>query len=163
MRISFLTWREMEICSTIQNVALYLEHNFKILNISLYIIQLSKPSWQRSSFYAEASFSQSHSFLSQLFLSIKDYQRSHLEVTVLDPPHAIQHLRNRQSMLEVVADLKLPDEYGILHRVLSAYIFHRMKPCYRSICSCLPKKLGPYSLLTNIVTVFVLFSIWGFP
>lgn len=43
---------------------------------------------------------------------IEDYQRLHPEVTVVDPPDAIQHLRNRQSMLEVVADLKLPDSYG---------------------------------------------------
>ncbi|XP_047977222.1 inositol-tetrakisphosphate 1-kinase 1-like isoform X1 [Salvia hispanica] len=43
---------------------------------------------------------------------IEDYQRLHPEVTVVDPPEAIQHLRNRQSMLEVVADLKLPESYG---------------------------------------------------
>ncbi|KAL7156983.1 hypothetical protein ABFS83_02G046700 [Erythranthe nasuta] len=43
---------------------------------------------------------------------IEDYQRTHSEVTVLDPPNAIQQLRNRQSMLEVVADLKFPDNYG---------------------------------------------------
>lgn len=33
-------------------------------------------------------------------------------MTVVDPPDSIQHLCNRQSMLEVVADLKLPDSYG---------------------------------------------------
>lgn len=43
---------------------------------------------------------------------IEDYQRLHPEVTVVDPPDSIQHLCNRQSMLEVVADLKLPDSYG---------------------------------------------------
>ncbi|KAL1534484.1 Inositol-tetrakisphosphate 1-kinase 3 [Salvia divinorum] len=43
---------------------------------------------------------------------IEDYQRLHPDVTVVDPPEAIQHLRNRQSMLEVVADLKLPESYG---------------------------------------------------
>ncbi|KAG6409014.1 hypothetical protein SASPL_132043 [Salvia splendens] len=43
---------------------------------------------------------------------IEDYQRLHPEVTVVDPPEAIQHLRNRQSMLEVVADLKFPESYG---------------------------------------------------
>ncbi|KAL0384339.1 UNVERIFIED_CONTAM: Inositol-tetrakisphosphate 1-kinase [Sesamum radiatum] len=42
----------------------------------------------------------------------QDYKRVHPEVIVLDPPDAIQHLRNRQSMLEVVADLELPDHYG---------------------------------------------------
>lgn len=62
------------------------------------------------------------------FPSMKDYQRVHPEVTVLDPPDAIQQLRNRQSMLEVVADLKLPDSYGILcNTVLCAYFFHHMK------------------------------------
>ncbi|XP_042010244.1 inositol-tetrakisphosphate 1-kinase 3-like isoform X3 [Salvia splendens] len=40
------------------------------------------------------------------------HKRLHPEVTVVDPPEAIQHLRNRQSMLEVVADLKLPESYG---------------------------------------------------
>ncbi|XP_042006615.1 inositol-tetrakisphosphate 1-kinase 3-like isoform X2 [Salvia splendens] len=39
-------------------------------------------------------------------------ERLHPEVTVVDPPEAIQHLRNRQSMLEVVADLKFPESYG---------------------------------------------------
>ncbi|KAL8541635.1 hypothetical protein ACS0TY_002777 [Phlomoides rotata] len=43
---------------------------------------------------------------------IEDYQRVHPEVTVIDPPDAIQRLRNRQSMLEVVADLNLPEAYG---------------------------------------------------
>lgn len=43
---------------------------------------------------------------------MQDYQRVHPEVTVIDPPDAIQRLRNRQSMLEVVVDLKLPDSYG---------------------------------------------------
>ncbi|XP_008790411.2 inositol-tetrakisphosphate 1-kinase 3-like isoform X2 [Phoenix dactylifera] len=42
----------------------------------------------------------------------KDYGRKHPEVTVLDPPDAIQHLRNRQSMLEGVADLNLSDCHG---------------------------------------------------
>lgn len=45
-------------------------------------------------------------------LFLKDYGRKHPEVTVLDPPDAIQHLRNRQSMLEGVADLNLSDCYG---------------------------------------------------
>ncbi|KAG6474116.1 hypothetical protein ZIOFF_068040 [Zingiber officinale] len=33
-------------------------------------------------------------------------------VTVLDPPISIQHLHNRQSMLQVVVDLNLSDSYG---------------------------------------------------
>ncbi|KAF3434531.1 hypothetical protein FNV43_RR21616 [Rhamnella rubrinervis] len=42
----------------------------------------------------------------------KDYRRKHPEVTVLDPPTAIQHLHNRQSMLKDVADLNLSDYPG---------------------------------------------------
>ena len=34
-------------------------------------------------------------------------------VTVLDSPNAIQQLRNRQSMLQDVADLNLPDCDGV--------------------------------------------------
>ncbi|XP_022763565.1 inositol-tetrakisphosphate 1-kinase 3-like isoform X8 [Durio zibethinus] len=40
---------------------------------------------------------------------IQDYRQTHPEVTVLDPPDAIQHLRNRQSMLQDVVDLNLSD------------------------------------------------------
>ncbi|CAL4915873.1 unnamed protein product [Urochloa decumbens] len=43
----------------------------------------------------------------------KDYREEHPEVTVLDPPNAIQHLHNRQSMLQEVADLNLSNGYGI--------------------------------------------------
>ncbi|KAM4075403.1 hypothetical protein ACJW30_10G167500 [Castanea mollissima] len=43
---------------------------------------------------------------------IEDYRQTHPEVTVLDPPDAIQHLRNRQFMLQAVADLNLSDSYG---------------------------------------------------
>ncbi|GFZ16855.1 inositol 1,3,4-trisphosphate 5/6-kinase family protein [Actinidia rufa] len=42
----------------------------------------------------------------------KDYRVKHPEVTVLDPPYAIQHVYNRQSMLENVADLNLPECHG---------------------------------------------------
>ncbi|XP_022763564.1 inositol-tetrakisphosphate 1-kinase 3-like isoform X7 [Durio zibethinus] len=42
----------------------------------------------------------------------KDYRQTHPEVTVLDPPDAIQHLRNRQSMLQDVVDLNLSDFCG---------------------------------------------------
>ncbi|CAL5332588.1 unnamed protein product [Camellia sinensis] len=42
----------------------------------------------------------------------QDYRRAHPEVTVLDPPDAIQHVHNRQSMLQDVADLNLCDAYG---------------------------------------------------
>ncbi|KAF5444275.1 hypothetical protein F2P56_036761 [Juglans regia] len=42
----------------------------------------------------------------------KDYRQKHPEVTVLDPPDAIEHLHNRQSMLQDVADLNLSDCHG---------------------------------------------------
>ncbi|KAI9180377.1 hypothetical protein LWI28_004231 [Acer negundo] len=43
---------------------------------------------------------------------IEDYKQKHPEVTVLDPPDAIRHLHNRQSMLQNVADLDLSDCHG---------------------------------------------------
>uniref|UniRef100_A0A2P2MJA5 Inositol-tetrakisphosphate 1-kinase n=1 Tax=Rhizophora mucronata TaxID=61149 RepID=A0A2P2MJA5_RHIMU len=43
---------------------------------------------------------------------LEEYRRTHPEVTVLDPPDAIQHLYNRQSMLQCVADMNLSDSYG---------------------------------------------------
>ncbi|OMO73838.1 Inositol-tetrakisphosphate 1-kinase [Corchorus capsularis] len=43
---------------------------------------------------------------------LKEYRETHPEVTVLDPPDAIQHLHNRQSMLQDVVDLNLSDFYG---------------------------------------------------
>ncbi|KAI3460108.1 hypothetical protein Pfo_016771 [Paulownia fortunei] len=43
---------------------------------------------------------------------LEDYWNAHPEVTVLDPPNAIQQVHNRQSMLQDVADLNLSDPYG---------------------------------------------------
>ncbi|XP_008219147.1 PREDICTED: inositol-tetrakisphosphate 1-kinase 3-like isoform X1 [Prunus mume] len=43
---------------------------------------------------------------------LEDYRQTHPEVTVLDPPDAIQHLHNRQYMLQAVADMNLSDSYG---------------------------------------------------
>ncbi|ONH92052.1 hypothetical protein PRUPE_8G151200 [Prunus persica] len=43
---------------------------------------------------------------------IEDYRQKHPEVTVLDPPNAVQHLHSRQSMLQGVADLNLSDCHG---------------------------------------------------
>ncbi|KNA17189.1 hypothetical protein SOVF_082310 [Spinacia oleracea] len=43
---------------------------------------------------------------------LEDYRQIHPEVTVLDPPDAIKHLHNRQSMLQVVSDLNLSNTYG---------------------------------------------------
>ncbi|PON86829.1 Inositol-tetrakisphosphate 1-kinase [Trema orientale] len=43
---------------------------------------------------------------------IEDYKQKHPEVIVLDPPKAIRHLHNRQSMLQDVADLDLSEYDG---------------------------------------------------
>ncbi|CAN4092250.1 unnamed protein product [Withania somnifera] len=43
---------------------------------------------------------------------LEEYRITHPDVTVLDPPDAIQHVYNRQYMLEDVADLNLSDTYG---------------------------------------------------
>ncbi|OWM80586.1 hypothetical protein CDL15_Pgr006616 [Punica granatum] len=43
---------------------------------------------------------------------LEDYRRAHPEVTVLDPPDAIQHLRNRQYMLQEVAHMNFSDPHG---------------------------------------------------
>lgn len=43
---------------------------------------------------------------------IEEYSQKHPEVAVLDPPDGIQHLHNRQSMLQDVADLNLSDCHG---------------------------------------------------
>ncbi|MCO5572639.1 hypothetical protein L7F22_026397 [Adiantum nelumboides] len=40
-------------------------------------------------------------------LQLEEYRRIYPDVVVLDPPDAIQHVRNRQSMLQEVAKLKL--------------------------------------------------------
>ncbi|XXG48942.1 hypothetical protein AAC387_Pa02g3259 [Persea americana] len=44
---------------------------------------------------------------------LEDYGQSHPEITVLDPPGAIQHLHNRQSMLQDVADMNLHGKVGV--------------------------------------------------
>ncbi|WJX59952.1 Inositol-tetrakisphosphate 1-kinase 4 [Trifolium repens] len=43
---------------------------------------------------------------------IEDFRHKRPEVTILDPPDAIQHLLNRQSMLQNVAELNLSDCHG---------------------------------------------------
>ncbi|KAF6135325.1 hypothetical protein GIB67_027199 [Kingdonia uniflora] len=45
-------------------------------------------------------------------LLLQDYREKDPEVIVLDPPDAIQHVHNRQSMLQDVADLNLSESYG---------------------------------------------------
>ncbi|TYG70185.1 hypothetical protein ES288_D05G292400v1, partial [Gossypium darwinii] len=43
---------------------------------------------------------------------LEEYRQTHPKVLVLDPPDAIQHLHNRQSMLQCVADMNLFESYG---------------------------------------------------
>ncbi|PON55169.1 Inositol-tetrakisphosphate 1-kinase [Parasponia andersonii] len=43
---------------------------------------------------------------------IEDYKQKHSEVIVLDPPKAIRHLHNRQTMLQDVADIDLSEYHG---------------------------------------------------
>ncbi|KAK4742630.1 hypothetical protein SAY87_000631 [Trapa incisa] len=43
---------------------------------------------------------------------LEDYRQVHPEVTVLDPPDAIQHLHNRQYMLQEVAYMNFSGPYG---------------------------------------------------
>ncbi|XP_045814217.1 inositol-tetrakisphosphate 1-kinase 3-like isoform X4 [Trifolium pratense] len=57
------------------------------------------------------------SFLKPNFIALarsvtEDFRHKHPEVTILDPPDAIQHLLNRQSMLQNVAELNLSDCHG---------------------------------------------------
>ncbi|GMI90628.1 inositol 1,3,4-trisphosphate 5/6-kinase 3 [Hibiscus trionum] len=43
---------------------------------------------------------------------LEEYRQTHPKVLVLDPPDAIKHLQNRQSMLQCVADMNLSEFYG---------------------------------------------------
>ncbi|KAH9603179.1 hypothetical protein KSS87_015454 [Heliosperma pusillum] len=43
---------------------------------------------------------------------LEDYRKTHPAITVLDPPDAILHLHNRQSMMQAVADLNLSETCG---------------------------------------------------
>ncbi|XP_016568959.1 inositol-tetrakisphosphate 1-kinase 3 isoform X1 [Capsicum annuum] len=45
--------------------------------------------------------------------NLEEYRLTHPDVTVLDPPDAIQQVYNRQYMLEDVADLNLSDTYEV--------------------------------------------------
>ena len=58
------------------------------------------------------------------FHFLQDYRITHPNVTVLDPPDAIQHVYSRQSMLQVVAELNLTDPYGNL--LLACYVYIRL-------------------------------------
>ncbi|MBA0721143.1 hypothetical protein Golax_008715 [Gossypium laxum] len=54
--------------------------------------------------------SRSYSFC--FLLGMMEYRQTHPKVLVLDPPDAIQHLHNRQSMLQYVADMNLLESSG---------------------------------------------------
>uniref|UniRef100_A0A7N0ZUG2 inositol-1,3,4-trisphosphate 5/6-kinase n=1 Tax=Kalanchoe fedtschenkoi TaxID=63787 RepID=A0A7N0ZUG2_KALFE len=45
---------------------------------------------------------------------MQDFRQDHPEVTILDPPESIEHLRNRESMLQDVDDMKLSDSCGVV-------------------------------------------------
>lgn len=60
------------------------------------------------------------------FPFLQDYVQKFPGVTVLDSPNAIQQLRNRQSMLQDVADMNLPDCDGVASILASAGL------CFRS-------------------------------
>jgi hypothetical protein len=49
---------------------------------------------------------------------LEEYREEHPEVTVLDPPGAIEHLLNRQSMLQEVSELDLSDCHGNFYKWL---------------------------------------------
>ena len=70
-----------------------------------------------------------------MFLFLKDYRLTHPEVTVLDPPGAIQHVYNRQSMLQDVADLDFSDAYGIIFFYLLILVTVRMFLVLKLICA----------------------------
>lgn len=77
---------------------------------------------------------------------MKDYRQKNPEVTVLDPPDAIEHLHNRQSMLQDVADLNLSDCHGNL---LTSVLLNCKK--YLFFCLFLPF----FSLLSFYLFVFL--------
>lgn len=135
---------------TYLNVTCYLVHKILATWI-LYFLYIVQHGWIHSLPGKNSYFTSCSIFLSVSFYFIfplKDYQRLHPEVTVVDPPDAIQHLRNRQSMLEVVADLKLPESYGILWTTVLLSLYEMVS--YDSICPFLAlfllfSRMGPYS------------------
>jgi inositol-1,3,4-trisphosphate 5/6-kinase / inositol-tetrakisphosphate 1-kinase len=58
-----------------------------------------------------------------MFAHIDRNIETHPEVTVLDPPGAIAHLLDRQSMLQEVSDLDLSNCYGNFYIVPSLVTF----------------------------------------
>ncbi|EXC01137.1 Inositol-tetrakisphosphate 1-kinase 2 [Morus notabilis] len=76
--------------------------------------KLSGKEWRQVLESASLSFVMNHDSIVEVEASRlrQDYRQTHPEVTVLDPPDAIQHLRNRQYMLQAVADMDLSESYG---------------------------------------------------
>lgn len=90
----------------------FLQPNFEALarhkGVSFVAIDLNRPLEDQGPFDVVL-----HKLSGKLWYEIiEDYQRKHPEVTVIDPPDAIEHLHNRQSMLEDVAELNLSDCTG---------------------------------------------------
>ena len=55
-------------------------------------------------------------------------QQKHPEVTVLDPPCAIQRIYNRQSMLQGIADINLADCDGNFYMtIFNPRLFYRVR------------------------------------
>ncbi|KAL5232573.1 hypothetical protein ABZP36_031349 [Zizania latifolia] len=67
---------------------------------------------------------------------LEDYREEHPEVTILDPPNAIQHLHNRQSMLQEVADLNLSNGYGEVCTPRQLVIMKDPLAIVHTSCSC---------------------------
>ncbi|KAK8643087.1 hypothetical protein V6N13_012402 [Hibiscus sabdariffa] len=59
-----------------------------------------------------SAFSCNKLSLGELVAIFQEYRQTHPKVLVLDPPDAIKHLQNRQSMLQCVADMNLFELYG---------------------------------------------------
>lgn len=86
----------------------------------------------------ELPFATEISILFSISFFLKDYGRTHPNVTILDPPDAIKHVLNRQSMLEDVANLKLPECDGTSRiAYLHGFLFKKKENLEIVICICL--------------------------
>lgn len=56
------------------------------------------------------------------FWVVQEFSQDHPEVTILDPPTAIEQLRNRESMLKDVDAMKLSESWG------KSYVHHYSLP-----------------------------------
>lgn len=86
---------------------------------------------------------------------LKDYRQKHPEVTVLDPPDAIKHLCNRQSMLQDVANLNLSDCHGRLSTILLSCGSHFLKHLYEFFSENCRSHGNNSSLIYTLTICFV--------